>query len=142
MKQASGHSRDVVKGGRLSKLVCTSILTIVCGLLAVQLVLNKVSELNEDDALITVGEDNATEHALLSEQRRERSKRGPLKIRNITNATTSGIASGETWSTGTLPLIKYVSAFKTESDKAIALRAFQRVAASAVQVGRWGSLQQ
>ncbi|KAH8010106.1 hypothetical protein HPB51_024781 [Rhipicephalus microplus] len=136
---ASGHSRDVVPGGRLSKLVCTSILTIVCGLLAVQLVLDKVSELNEDDALITVGEENVTEHALLLEQRRERSKRGPLKIRNVTNATTSGIASGETWSTGTSPLTKYVSAFKTESDKAIALRAFQRVAASAVQVGHWES---
>ncbi|KAL1446666.1 hypothetical protein MTO96_028780 [Rhipicephalus appendiculatus] len=132
----SGHSRDVVPGGRLSKLVCTSILTIVCCLLAAQLVLDKVSELNEDDTLTTLGEINGTERALVSEERKERNQRGPSKIHNITNVTAAGTASGEKWSTRRSSVAQEIDALKTESDKAIALRAFQRVAASPLQVSR------
>ncbi|KAL1446665.1 hypothetical protein MTO96_028779 [Rhipicephalus appendiculatus] len=133
---ASRHARDVVPRGRLSKLVCTSILTIVCCLLAAQLVLDKVFELNEDDALTTLSEINGTERALVSEERKERSQRGPSNIHNITNVTAAGVASGEKWSTRRSSVAQVIDALNTESDKAIALRAFQRVAASPLQVSR------
>ncbi|KAH6938563.1 hypothetical protein HPB50_010576 [Hyalomma asiaticum] len=135
----SGHTRDVVPGGRLSKLVCTSILTLMCCLLAAQLLVEKVSDLN--DMVTPLGDNNATEHALLLEHNRDHDKRGRSSLLRTFNVTAAETKSTGKRSTRRPTVVKNTHPVTRSNSRLLAVREFPSASGSPLHVSHRRPLQ-